>query len=373
MKAETQTARGLLICLAMGIVLLLPAGASGQVSVRSGVAPCPELVSRLEGPQPYRAFAAIRANKCQDALPLLKEMYESGRGVYRDEILLLCAGLWNPEAGSFPLQAARFSQVRGIYLDLLRVGLETPSLADMAAHLAEQWSVGEDLKADLIALLKKATGQGVDRIARAFLPALRSVNTANGGRASTELEEAYAALLNNTPVSQGIEVNKLAAVALGELKSDRSEAIKGLVKGLFLRAGDGGTTFRESLQSILEIGSATVPYLVAAMDSKPGDAKVEYLRTFAVKHSVSQWQWSNGMRIPMVLALLRDRRAAHALLKDIARPIIDPASLPNNLRQDWTITKNKGSPGPGKMGFGFAGTCAHRGGVDRGLLSPALR
>jgi len=75
------------------------------------------------------------------------------------------------------------------------------------------------------------------------------------------------------------------------------------------------------------------------MDSKAGDADVEYLRAFAFRNAVSEWKWKSGMRIPMALAMLRDTRAARALVKDIARPIIEPDSLRDNQRQDWTIAQ----------------------------------
>lgn len=43
------------------------------------------------------------------------------------------------------------------------------------------------------------------------------------------------------------------------------------------------------------------------------------------------------MRIPMLLAQIRDPRAAEALLKDIAKPVIEPATLPDALKEDWQI------------------------------------
>jgi hypothetical protein len=301
--------------------------------------PCSNQVSRLKGRTPYAAFPAIRANRCQSVLPVLKEMYESQRGAYRDEILLLCAGLWNPDRGNFPVQAAKFREVRSVYLDLLRLALEAPSTAVAAARLAEHWEVGEELKEELGSLVRRAGGEGGDRFAKAYLPALKFLLSEKGGGASSDLEDAYVALLSNSSTAQGIEVNQMAATALGELRSENPEAIKGLIKGLFLVSTDAGTTFKESLEALLKIGAPTVPYLVDVLESGPGDEKVKYLREFAVKNAIPEWKWHSGMKIPLVLAQLRDERSAATVIGDLGRPIIEPAGLSNSLRMDWTIAQ----------------------------------
>jgi len=266
-------------------------------------------------------------------------MYETGRGAYRDEILVLCAGLWNPDSGNFPAQAARFPAVKEIYVELLRLALETPSTAGIAASLAEQWEVGKELEPALLALLRRAPAEGGSRFAGAFLPALRLVASGNKGEASAELEDVYIALLNNSRSSQGVEVSKQAALALGSLRSENPDAIRGLIKGLFVVSTEGRTAFKESLRALLSIGPPAVPFLVDVLESGSGAGRVEYLRVFAVKNGVPDWKWRVGMRIPMVLAQLRDERAAGAIVSDITAPVIEPAFLPDRQRMNWTIAQ----------------------------------
>ena len=322
----------------LAVVISISSPAAGQAVHRASDDPCPGLVKEVSGRSPRAAFAAVRENRCQDALPVLQEMYKSGRGAYRDEILMLLSGLWSPDAGIHPEQASRFPKVKGIYLDILKEAFQTPTTAPTAARLAEQWDVGKELKGDLVALLRRAAAEGGHRFAGAFLPALRLLMSAKPGAVpGKKLEDAYIALLNSSPETQGFEVNILAARALGELRSRKPEAIKGLVKGLFLTSADGKSGFDASRDALLNIGKPVVPYLVDVLDAGPRGAGEEYLRLFAARRGAPDWIWRTGRQIPMVLAQLRDKRAARTIIKDMSRPVIEPVALPHWQRRDWTI------------------------------------
>jgi len=299
---------------------------------------CSKYVSLLGGDNPKAVFESISEMKCQDAVPTLKEMFDPRQGKYNKEILRVISEIWDPKAKTHKTEAEKFPKKKPLYLDILRMALQSPETAVVAASNIEEWRL-QEMKADLVKLLEEDLKSTQPQFGHAYAPALRTLSSDEMGGYSEDLEEVYLSLLNNSPDLQGIEVNKLAATALGELKTQNPDAIKALIRGLFLVSKDGGTVFKESLKSLLQVGSPAVPFLVAIVESKPGDEHVRYMEEFAVKNAISGWKWRKGMRIPMLLAQLRDRRAAAAIVRDIARPVIEPPNLPDTLRQDWTIAQ----------------------------------
>jgi hypothetical protein len=299
---------------------------------------CSKYVSLLGGDNPRAVFEQISEKKCQDAVPILKEMFDPKQGKYNKEIIRVVSDIWDPSAKQFKAEAAKFTKKKALYSDVLRLALQSPETAVVAASNIAEWKLTE-LKEDLATTLREDLKNSQPRYAPAYSPALGALTSENMGGFQAAHEDIYLALLNSSPDIQGIEVNKLAANALGEIRSKNPEAIKALIRGIFLVSKDGGTVFKESLRSLLMVGPDVAPYLVAIVQSEPGDEAVLYMEEFAVKNAISEWKWRNGMRIPMVLAQLRDLRAAEALVDNIARPVIEPPNLPENLRLDWTIAQ----------------------------------
>ncbi len=299
---------------------------------------CSKYVSLLGGDNPKGVFDQVAEKKCQDAVPILIKMFDPKQGKYNKEIMRVISDIWDPSAKQFKAEAEKFTKKKGLYSDMLRLALQSPETAVVAASNIAEWKL-TDLKEDLAATLREDLKNEQPQYAPAYSPALIALTSENMGGFQSAHEDIYLALLGSSPDIQGVEVNKLAATALGEIRSKNPEAIKALIKGIFLVSKDGGTVFKEALRSLLMVGPDTVPYLVAIVQSRPGDEAVRYMEEFTVKNAISEWKWRNGMRIPMVLAQLRDLRAAAALVENIARPVIEPPNLPENLRQDWTIAQ----------------------------------
>ncbi len=299
---------------------------------------CSKYVSLLGGENPRGVFEQIAEKKCQDAVPILKEMFDPKQGKYNKEIIRVISEIWDPSGATFKAEAEKFSKKKALYLDILRLALQSPETAVVAASNIEEWKL-TDLKEDLANLLREDLKSTQPQYAPAYAPALRALISDTMGGFNSNHEDIYLQLLNSSPDIQGIEVNKLAAEALGEIRTENPEAIKALVRGIFLTSKDGGTVFKESLKSLLMVGPKAVPFLVDIVESRPGDESVRYMEEFAVKNAISEWKWRKGMRLPMALAQMRDQRAAAALVRDIARPVIEPPNLPDNLRQDWNIAQ----------------------------------
>jgi hypothetical protein len=296
---------------------------------------CSKYVSLLGGTDPKEALENIAEKKCQDAVPIMKDMFDPRQGKFNKEIIRVLTRIWAPNPDEFKTEAEKFEKKKPLYVELLRLALQSPDTASLAAANIAEWKLLE-LKPDLLKMMREDVKTAQPQFSSAYAPALRLLAADEMGL-SEDLEDMLIGLANNTPDIQGIEVNKLAVEGLGKLKTKNPEGIKALVRGLFLVAKDGGTTFKESVKSLLQVGQAATPFLLDIMESKPGDEKVRYMEEFAVKNAISEWKWRKGMRVPMVLAQLRDTRAAGAMLRDIARPVIEPANLPDALKLDWTI------------------------------------
>jgi hypothetical protein len=297
---------------------------------------CSKYVSRLGGSNPSAVFEEIGEKKCQDAVPILKELLEKGQ--YQKEIVRLATDIWDPSSQSHKSEAEKFGKKKSVYVDIMRLALKHPETAVIATTNIEDWHL-TDMKEDLVAFFRNDIKSTQPLFGTAYAPALRALMSEGMGGIAEQHEDIYLALLNNSPDVQGIEVNKKSAEALGVLSTKNPDAIHALIRGLFLVSKDGGTVFKESLKSLLQIGPVAVPFLIDIVESNPGDTNVKYMEEFAVKNAISEWKWRKGMRIPMLLAQLRDKRSASAIVRDIARPVIEPPNLPDNLRQDWTIAQ----------------------------------
>jgi hypothetical protein len=299
---------------------------------------CTRYVSLLSGDNPRVVLDSIGEKKCQDAVDEFKKIFDPRQGEYNKEILLTLAQMWDPDPAEFKGEAEKFAKKKPMYVELLRVALQSPDTAPLAAKLGAEWGL-QELRSDFNKLIVDDVKNEQPQYMLAYAPVLSALSAESMGGFSSEMEDVYVTLLNNSPDIQTIEVNKLAAKALGAIKSTNPEAVKAMVKALFLQSKDGGTTFKEAVQSLLQMGPVVVPYLVDILNSNPGDENVRYIEEYAVKNAISDWKWRRGMRIPMVLAQLRDPRAGGALVEDMGRAVIEPANLPDNLKQDWTITQ----------------------------------
>ena len=320
------------ILLLLGLVVLLVACSHGEESE------CSKYVVLLAGDNPRTVFESVSEQKCQDAVPALKKLFDPRQGQYNKEILRILSDIWDPSAASFKSEAEKFPKRKVEYVEVLRLALQSPETAALAASLADEWKL-VDLRADLRTMLETDIQSAQPQFMAAYGPTITALSSDRMGGFDEELEGVYITLLSNSSDVQGIAVNKIAATALGVLKSSNPEAVKALIRGLFMVSKAGGTVFKESLNSLLAIGGPSVPALVDILKTLPGDEKVRYMEEFAVKNAISDWKWRKGMRIPMLLAQLRNEQAAAALIYDIGQPVIEPANLPDNLKLDWTIAQ----------------------------------
>lgn len=334
--------RFLVLTLALGLVMGCSHGEASD---------CSKYVSQLEQMTPDKddpraLFERISEQKCQDAVPYLARWFEASGGIYGGEVMRLVNAIWNPDRKSFEEQATKFTAVRGDYVSLLRVVLKNPEYALLASDLAGREGIA-DLKEDLIALLNEVTVKdSKPQFERAYGRAMTALGVFTSDAEAEEYkgldavndlsDELLVALLTRTSDRQDIDANKKAAVALGKKKTDNPEAIKALIRGLFIANGAART---ESIEALLRIGLPAVPYLLDIMMSKPGDEKVRYMEEFAVTNSLDEWKWREGIWVRMLLAQLWDERAAIAFIQDLGSPVIAPVGMPKDLEEEWHRTQ----------------------------------
>jgi len=308
---------------------------------------CGKYVAMLGGQNPYGALKSIRDNKCQDALEPLKAMIKPD-GARNAEIIRLVIDLWDPNAVEFKAEAEKFEAKKDVYKEIMALGLEQPETALLAATAISDWQM-YDLRPNLIAMVASDLERPSPEFVKSYQNALRAAlgieMDERGEMVIThepdgEQEAMYVRLLNSMHDEPDyIQVNRMAALALGTLKAKSPDAVKALVKGLFLVSKSGQHIVPTVLVTLLRIGPPAVPALLDIVSSPPGDPKVQYMEEFAIPNGISDWRWRRGDRIPLVLSRIRDPRAAMPLLKDMTRPMVQPAGLSKALLQDWTITQ----------------------------------
>ncbi len=308
---------------------------------------CGKYVAMLGGQNPYGAFKSIRDNQCQDALDPLKGMITPD-GARNADIIRLVIDLWDPSPNEFKDQAEKFPGKQEMYKELMAIGLEDADTALLAATAIFDWEMF-DLRPNLVAMIEKDLDRPSHEFVKTYQNALRAIlgieTNAQGDLVITndpdpEQEAMYVKLLDSmSDEPDYIQVNRLSAMALGKLRAKSPEALKALIKGLFLVSKNGQHIVPTTLLSLLRIGPPAVPYLVDIVTSLPGDPKVQYMEEFAIPNGISDWRWRRGDRIPLVLSRIRDPRAAMPLLKDMTRPMVSPSGLSKQLIEDWTITQ----------------------------------
>ena len=308
---------------------------------------CGKYVAMLGGQNPYGAFKSIRDNKCQDALEPLKGMMDS-EGARHAEIVRLVIDLWDPSAVEFKVEAEKFAAKKDVYKEIMAKGLERPETALLAATAISDWLMF-DLRPNLVAMIDKDLGSPSPQFVKTYQNALRAIlgtETDDAGELvitndpTGDQEPIYVRLLNSVHDEPDyIQVNRMAAMALGKLRAKSPEAIQALIKGLFMVSKSGQHIVPTTLHTLLAIGPPAVPALLDIVTSPPGDPKVQYMEEFAIPNGISDWRWRRGDRIPLVLSRIRDPRTAMPLLKDMTRPMVQPAGLSQQLLQDWTITQ----------------------------------
>jgi hypothetical protein len=299
---------------------------------------CAKYVAMLGGQNPFSVFKSIREFRCQDALDPLAEMLDPEKGTRNVDVLRLVMDLWDPPVSDprFKAQAEKFEAKKPLYKKILVKALKSPDTAVLAASAVTDWEM-KDLRTDLIAMVK----EDLARPAPQFIEAYRNALTVIVLTDPEPTEEAMFVQLLSTvhDVPDYIEVNRMAADSLGKLRAKSPEAIKALVKGLFVVSKSGENIVPNAIEALLKVGTPVVPYLVDIVTAKPGDEKVRYMEEFAIPNGISDWRWRRGDRIPLVLSRLRDERAALPLLQDMVRPMVQPAGLSQALVEDWTITQ----------------------------------
>jgi hypothetical protein len=299
---------------------------------------CAKYVAMLGGQNPFSVFKNIREYRCQDALEPLSEMLDADKGTRNVEVLRLVLDLWNPPTSDqrFKAEVEKFEAKKPLYKKILVKALKTPETAVLAASAVTDWEM-KDLRADLVTMVQ----EDLARPAPQFIEAYRNALTVITQTDPEPAEEAMFVQLLSTvhDVPDYIEVNRMAADSLGKLRAKTPEAIKALVKGLFVVSKSGENIVPNAIEALLKVGTPAVPFLVDIVAAEPGDERVRYMEEFAIPNGISDWRWRRGDRIPLVLSRLRDERAALPLLKDMVRPMVQPAGLSQALVEDWTITQ----------------------------------
>jgi len=330
-----------LIVLVLTLVVTAGACSHGEESE------CGKYVAMLGGQNPYGAFKSIDDNKCQDALEPLKGMIKPG-GARNAEIVRLVIDLWDPGAVEFKIEAEKFEGKKDVYKEIMALGLEQPETALLAATAISDWQM-YDLRPNLLAMIVNDLERPSPEFVKSYQNALRAalgIEVDDRGEMvitndpDSDQEAMYVKLLNSMhDESDYIQVNRMAALSLGKLRSRSPEAVKALIKGLFMVSKSGQHIVPTVLITLLRIGPPAVPALLDIVSSLPGDPKVRYMEEFAIPNGISDWRWRRGDRIPLVLSRIRDPQTAMPLLKDMTRPMVQPAGLSKQLLQDWTITQ----------------------------------
>ncbi len=308
---------------------------------------CGKYVASLGGQNPYGAFKSIRDNMCQDALEPLKGMIKPD-GARNADIIRLVIDLWDPSAVEFKSQAEKFEGKKDVYKEIMALGLEQPETALLAATAISDWQM-YDLRPNLVAMVANDLERPSPEFVKSYQNALRAalgIEMDDRGEMvitndpDADQEPMYVKLLNSMHDEPDyIQVNRMAALALGKLKAKSPDAVKALVKGLFLVSKSGQHIVPTVLVTLLRIGPPAVPALLDIVTSPPGDPKVQYMEEFAIPNGISDWRWRRGDRIPLVLSRIRDPRAAMPMLKDMTRPMVQPAGISKSILEDWTITQ----------------------------------
>ena len=328
------------------IFLILALAVSAGACSHGEESECGKYVAMLGGQNPYGAFKSIHDSKCQDALEPLKGMIKP-EGARNAEIVRLVIDLWDPNAVEFRDQAEKFEGKKAVYGEIMALGLEYPETALLAATAIYDWQMF-DLRPNLIAMIAGDLERPSPEFVKTYQNALRAVlgiTMEQGEMVITNdpesaQEEMYVQLLGSMHDEPDyIQVNRMSALALGKLRAKSPEAVKALVKGLFLVNKSGQHIVPTVLDTLLRIGPNAVPALLDVVMSAPGDPNVQYMEEFAIPNGISDWRWRRGDRIPLVLSRIRDPRVAMPLLKDMTRPMVQPAGLSPQLLQDWTITQ----------------------------------
>jgi hypothetical protein len=351
----------LLVFLAVLVTTGAPSPAAGQW-LKKRYDPCLDLLRTLTGPVSSELVRPMRYelqwSKCQGIVPLLRDWYQSNQVLYRDEILDLLTHFW---VGSSPNPDGNieFSQVRPIYLELVKDALLRPGLAEQGARLAQEWGVSKELQPELVALLKRATEPKAAHYAAAFPHALQALVAAGATDPSSLPDGVLLALLQGSLNVQGLGANlsgqrirelrmetaRVAGRLLAQRKSTEAEVIKGLITLLFTESmigsnAEGGLESHAVFEALLEIGPAAVPFLVDVLTAKPADQRVRYLAEFARSRYRVQWKDLRRGHVSRLLGLIGESSAAKALLQDLGQPIAPPADARSfGARNDWTLAQ----------------------------------
>jgi hypothetical protein len=311
---------------------------------------CSKYVSQLElmvpgQDDPKQLFEHLSEHKCQSAVGRLGPWLTENDGMYGGEVMRLVKALWNPDARTHEEQSKAFASVREDYVALLRAGLKNPDLAVLVADLVAIAGIAE-LRDDLLGLLSEVAQKDVKRqFERAYARSLLALGVMSDAEMAeykgldslNDIDDTLlVALLSRSSDRQDVDANKRAAIALGKKKSSSPDAIRALIRGLFVA---NGAARSESLDAILRIGAPAVPFLIDVMGAKPGSEEIRYMEEFAMTNSLDEWKWREGIWVRMLLAQIADERAAAVFIADMGMPVIAPVGMPKGLEEEWHRTQ----------------------------------
>lgn len=250
--------------------------------------------------------------RCKESLKDLEEVFATSQ--YKDDILQTVKAINDPQGS----------------IEIVKKGLADPMAATLAAAVAEDFAL-PDFRQPLIEILT------TDRSYKArenALKALKKIDKANLKRD----EDLFIQLLRNDPNIQGIIVNALAAVALGEIKSEK--AVPHLIVAMFMRTQKGEQLYTPVRKALTNIGKPAVAPLVALLTGDPSaDAIKKDLIETGKKMGLFEWQYIEGPEIVQVLGDLRDPEAAMAVAKSLAKQLNPPVGVDERVLRTWQVAQ----------------------------------
>lgn len=237
-----------------------------------------------------KALSKIGENKCKEAGPVLKQLFDDGllQGAILDVLVKIDDA---PTA-----------------LPIIRAALVNKTTSQQAASLARDWKLA-DARPELVRILSEDVF--MDARASAF-------DTLLGFDPASQHEDLLISLALFDPNRQPIEINRRAIEELGKMGSKK--AIPTLVKALFLRSQKGLDAYSHARFALARTGDATVvDALVALLEGKNPE-----LVEFATKNGFEPWEITSTPKVIQVLSDALDPRASDALVADMAAEIVVP-------------------------------------------------
>lgn len=258
----------------------------GSGCEREDPSQCSYWVKRLANPSKAReALQQVGMMKCADAGDSLKKMFEEGRN--RKEVLA----------------AAEQLQDKSVVVDLLKQALRIKDISRNAANMIRDLKLKEARP-----VLEEVLASG--RNAEVRGPGLEALLSLTPN--PKDVEGILLKILQADPSIQGAEATKIAAEALGKIRSEK--AIPDLILALFAGTTDPAlrSVYRVARGALASIGPAAAQPLADALNGK-----YKPLNDYVQAKQIPNWKWQWGPRLVEVLGDLRHEAGAQPIVEKV--------------------------------------------------------